>query len=313
MKKCVLIINPNSGKDNRTDYLFDFHKLLAKYNYETVVYFTNRGKHASAIILELPNDIDLVISMGGDGTFNEVVSGNLKRKVQLLLAHIPSGTTNDVGSMFGYEKEALKNLKMTLDGVVREMDICMINKIPFVYVAGFGKFMNIPYETPRDLKEKFGKFAYIAEGIKSFTGATPLYDLTYTADGKTYTGRYSFMLISNATRIAGINNFYKDIKLDDNKFEVIFCNLTKKSDIISALYYLATSNLTACKGFEFHRLSELDIKFSKPNNSWCIDGEQLTDETDEYKLEIVKDFKILMPKKNVRKLFSKKGSEGNED
>ena len=112
MKKCVLIINPNSGKNLEEDYIFDYQKILFKHDYETVVYFTARSKHASEIISKLDSDVDLVISVGGDGTFNEIVNGNLKRKNKLLLAHIPVGTTNDIGAMFGYGQDRLENLKI---------------------------------------------------------------------------------------------------------------------------------------------------------------------------------------------------------
>ena len=134
MKKCVLIINPNSGKNLDEDYIFDFQKILQKYDYETVIYFTARSKHATNIISKLEDDTDLVISVGGDGTFNEIVNGNLKRKHKLLLAHIPVGTTNDIGAMFGYGPDILENLKMVLDGAVKEIDICTINKKAFVYI-----------------------------------------------------------------------------------------------------------------------------------------------------------------------------------
>lgn len=115
------------------------------------------------------------------------------------------------------------------------------------------------------------------------------------------------MLISNANRIAGIKNFYKDVKLDDSEFEVILCNLTKRSEIVKSFYFLATSNLAQAKGFEFHKLSELEITFNEvPKFSWCIDGEKLKSDTNTFKIEIEKDFKILMPKKNVKKLFINK-------
>lgn len=307
MKKCVLIINPNSGKNLEEDYIFDFQKILQKYSYETTIYFTARSKHATNIITKLDDDIDLVISVGGDGTFNEAVNGNLKRKNKLLLAHIPVGTTNDIGAMFGYGPDILENLKLVLDGVVKEIDICTINNKAFVYVAGFGKFMNVPYETPRNLKSKYGHMAYIIEGVKNFVSPTELYDITYKVDGKTYSGEYSFMLISNANRIAGINNFYKEVKLDDDQFEVLLCNLTKKADIVKAMGMIATSNISTAKGFEFFRLNELEVKFkSAPKNAWCIDGEKLEDDTKTYKIEIVKNFSILMPKKNVKKLFINK-------
>ena len=84
------------------------------------------------------------------------MSGNLERKKPLILAHIPVGTTNDVGVMFGYGKDIKKNLKLLLDGTIKGMDICVINGRPFVYVAGIGKFMQIPYNTPRKLKKKYG-------------------------------------------------------------------------------------------------------------------------------------------------------------
>jgi YegS/Rv2252/BmrU family lipid kinase len=307
LKKCVLIINPNSGKNLDEEYLFDYQKLLRKHDYETIVYFTARSKHATEIISNLDNDVDLVVSVGGDGTFNEVVTGNLKRKIPLLLAHIPLGTTNDIGAMFGYGNDVLENLKLALEGSVKNIDICTINKKPFVYVAGFGKFMNVPYATPRTLKSKYGHLAYLIEGLKTFINPTELYDLTYKIGDKVYSGQYSFMLISNANRIAGINNFYKDVKLDDDQFEVILCNLTKKTDIVRSLYMIATSNVTEAKGFEFYRLNELEIKFSEiPENAWCIDGERLDDETTTFKIEIVKDFSILMPKKNIKKLFTNK-------
>lgn len=308
MKKCILIINPNSGRELNKDYLFEYQKILQKYEYESIVYFTSRSKHAIEIMKNLPDTIDLVVSLGGDGTFNEVVTGNMERKNRLLICHIPVGTTNDVGAMFGYGKDPVKNLKLALDGVVKGIDICTINNKPFVYVAGFGKFMNVSYETPRELKSKYGQLAYLFEGAKNFVFPTPLYSMKYVIDGKAYSGQYSFMLISNANRIAGINNFYKDIKLDDNKFEIILCNLTKKSDIVRSLYYLATSNITQAKGFEFHRLSSLEIVFDEiPKNAWCVDGEKLDIDTKKYNISMINDFKILMPKKNVKKLFVKRG------
>jgi len=303
MKKCVLIINPKSGKNLERDYLYKFQKILDKAGYETVIYFTSHAKHATELIKNI-DYADLVISLGGDGTFNEVVTGNLARKDRLLLAHIPVGSTNDVGAMFGYKKDPVANLKLALDGEVKGIDICTINDKPFVYVAGFGKFMNIPYETPRDLKSKYGYLAYIIEGVKALGGGTPLYEISYEVNGETKTGEYSFMLISSANRIAGINNFYKDVKLNDNKFEVILCSLTKKQEIARSLYYFATSNITSAPGFEFIKTDKLSLKFkSKLTAAWCVDGEKLDDLTDTYNIKIINNFNILMPKKNIKKLF----------
>lgn len=306
MKNCTIIYNPNSGHVFKTKYLKEYKKILTKNGYNPKFIGTQYSGHAKEIVNHL-EPTDLVISMGGDGTFNEVMSGNLERKKPLILAHIPVGTTNDVGVMFGYGKDIKKNLKLLLDGTIKGMDICVINGRPFVYVAGFGKFMQIPYNTPRKLKKKYGYMAYLIEGVKDFFNPTKMYDITYKVNGIEKRGLYSFMLISNANRIAGINNFYKDVKLDDDQFEVLFCNFKRRVDIIKTFTILMTTDIEKVSGVEFYKTNHLEIKFADyPKKAWCIDGEKLDRAVLNYDISNVRNVKIMMPKKNIDKIFVNK-------
>lgn len=153
MKKCLVVYNPNSGKYNKEVTLPKIEKILNEYDYFVIIEKTKYKGDATSIVANI-DKCDLVVSIGGDGTFNEVMTGNFMRKDRIVLCHLPSGTTNDVGAMWGYGKNMLNNLKLALNGKVKRIDICTINDKPFVYSAGFGKFMNIPYETPRELKKK---------------------------------------------------------------------------------------------------------------------------------------------------------------
>lgn len=307
MKKCVVIYNPNSGKIPREKILPQFEKVLRNYDYECDMILTKHKSHATEIVESLGEEVDLVISVGGDGTFNESMTGNFKRKKRLLLAHIPVGTTNDIGTMFGYGKNIINNLKLTLEGSVQKIDICIINDRPFIYSAGFGKFMNIPYETPRELKKKIGHLAYLTEGAKSLTSKTKLYDVTYEMDGVKTRGLYSFFIITSANRIAGINNFYKDVKLDDNKFEVLLCNISKKKDIIKSLYFLTMYDVHKVPGIYSYKTDKLKLKFiDEPKKPWCIDGEMLDSLDSKYEITIDRDIKMMIPSKNIDKLFIKK-------
>lgn len=305
IKKCVLIYNPNSGKKKLKNYIPEIKEVLKNYEYDSTIIITKYKRHATEIVENLEDDIDLVMSFGGDGTFNEVMTGNLKRKNKLLLTHIPVGTTNDIGAMLGYGKNIIDNVKLSLKGVVKDFDIGIINKHPFIYVAGIGKFTNLSYETPRKLKKKIGHLAYIKEGIKTFFQKTKLYDISYEINGEKYRGLFSLVLISNANHIAGIKNVYKDVKLDDNKFEVVFCNLKKKKDIIKTLYFLTMYDRTKVPGFYFYRTNNIKLKINNAEEeTWCIDGEQLEkDHNNKYNIEIKNDVKILIPKKNIKKLF----------
>ena len=307
MKNCAVIYNPNSGHILKDKYLKEYKKILLNYNYNPKFIETEYHGHAKEIVNHL-DKYDLVISMGGDGTFNEVMSGNLERKEPFILAHIPVGTTNDVGVMFGYGKDIKKNLKDLLNGVVKETDICTINGRPFVYVAGFGKFMQIPYDTPRHLKKKYGYLAYVLCTIKDFFSPTKLYNITYNVNGIEKKGLYSFMLISNANRIAGINNFYKDVKLDDDQFEVLFCNFKRRIDIIKTFtIVMAANDISKVSGLEFYKTNKITVKFKDyPKKAWCIDGEKLDRAVLEYSIKNINHVKIMMPRKNIDKIFTKK-------
>lgn len=303
MKKSVLICNPNSGKNNKEVLANKFKNILNEYGYEVDIIFTKYAGHAKKIMTELSDDIDLVISLGGDGTFNEIVTGNLKRENKLLLTHIPLGTTNDLGATFGMGKNPINNLKMILEGTVKDLDICTINDVPFVYVAGLGKFTDVAYDTPRNLKEKLGYFAYMINALKSFNQKTHLFEMTYTANGETYKGLYSFALICNASRMGGLE-VLQDVKMNDGKFEVLLSNITTKKDIIRSLYLLKTSDITKVPGFYFFKTDNLKISLKEtPRKSFCIDGEMLKTKTKEYEIKIVKGIKMLLPNKELNKIF----------
>ena len=304
MKKCALICNPNSGKNDKRVLVKEFEKVLLEKGYETEIIFTKYSGHAKKIINELEFK-DLVISLGGDGTFNEIVTGNLKRKDKLVVSHIPLGTTNDLGAMFGMGKDAVENLKMILDGVVKQVDICRINGNPFVYVAGIGKFVNVAYDTPRDMKKKWGYLAYLMNAFKIFNSKTKLFEVSYTLNGEEYSGLYSFMLICNASRMGGIKVF-QDVKMDDSKFEVLLSNITTKKDVIKSLL-MVKNDITKVPGFYFYKTDNLKIKFKKrPDKNWCIDGEELPDESLEYEIDIVKDLKMMLPTKEVKNILLNK-------
>lgn len=303
MKKCLVVYNPNSGKYNKEVTLPKIEKILNEYDYSVIIEKTKYKGDATSIVANI-DKCDLVVSIGGDGTFNEVMTGNFMRKDRIVLCHLPSGTTNDVGAMWGYGKNILNNLKLALNGKVKRIDICTINDKPFVYSAGFGKFMNIPYETPRELKKRIGHLAYIREGARDFFRKVKLYDITYEVDNEKYRGLFSFALITNANRAAGINNFYKEIKLDDNKFEVLLCNITKLKDIIKTLYFFALYDASKIPRFYFYRTDNIKIKFNSPlKKPLCIDGESFDDMSGSYNIKINHDVYVLMPSKNVNNLF----------
>lgn len=303
MKKCVVIINPKSGDSKGIKEVKKIETIVENYNYDVKIILTEYRGHAKEIMKNLDNDIDLVISVGGDGTFSEVMNGNLERNKRIVLAHLPVGTTNDIGHMYGLGNNLYTNLKLILEGTIKKVDVGLINNHAFTYVASYGKFMDIPYKTPQELKKRLGYIAYMLEVVKRIFHHIPKYKINFYINGEKHTGKYTFIIISNANRIAGINNFYNDIKLDDDKLEVMFCSLNKKIDILKAFYTLKTSDVKYISGVEIYEVNHLKIEFLDKVKSWCTDGEEFEGLKNIYEVDLKNGVEMLIPNKNIEKLF----------
>ena len=304
MKKCVMIYNSKSGKKKSDQLLFEFSKILEEKGYELIIKFTKKRGDADHIVKSLQDDIDLVIAAGGDGTFNEVISGNLKREKKLLIADLPLGSTNDIATMYGLNKNITENLRLLLDGEVKNIDICKINNKSFVYFAGVGSFVNVTYETPRRLKEKYGRTAYFIYALKQFNGKVKDYDITYEVDNQKYRGNYSFIFITNSSTVAGVNDIYPDVKLDDNKFEVVLCQTKSKLKLLRIVSLLKRQDIRTIDGLTYYKTDKFKISFDEvPEDSWCLDGEELKHNNKNFDFCISKEVNVLLPKVNIDKLF----------
>ena len=303
MKKCVVVINPTSGHGLNERLACKIEEVLEEFKYKPEIYITEYAGHTEEIVEYAV--CDLLISVGGDGTFYEAMNGNFRREKQLILSHIPVGTTNDIGHMYGLSRDIISNLRDILSGVVKKVDICSINGRSFVYVASFGKFMEIPYETPQKLKHRIGHAAYLMSGAKEIFKRTPKYDVTYEIDGVKHNGKYTFIIVSNANRIAGINNFYHDMKLDDHKFEVMFCSISNVAKLARAFYTLKTSDISYINGVECYKTDNIKITFNDGMKPWCLDGEKYDGKTTFFEIKTDRKVEMLIPKKNIDKLFLK--------
>lgn len=302
MLKCVVIYNPNSGKLSNRDDIKKIYKILENYGYETEIKYTEYKGHAKEITMSL-KDVDLLLCAGGDGTLNEVISGNIERKKKILLGHLPLGSVNDVAHMYGMSNNTINNIAMLLNGKQKNIDVCLLNDSPFVYVACIGAYVDISYSTPRKLKEKYGKLAYIIYGIQQLKQNLQFYNVKYEVDGVEYTKKFSFIFITNSSRIGGVDNIYDDVKLDDNKFEVLMCDIKNKWDIIKAVCNLKRKNMNEISNFTYFKTDKIKLEFDEIPPSWCIDGDELKHNNNTFEIKINKDNYMLLPTKNIKKLF----------
>ena len=102
----LVIVNPNAGNGKGKKDWDKISNYLKKENFQFEVKFTERKSNAIDIALEgIGAGFRKIITVGGDGTLNEVVNGvfpnNTCPTSDISLALIPVGTGNDWGRMFG--------------------------------------------------------------------------------------------------------------------------------------------------------------------------------------------------------------------
>lgn len=274
MKKMLFIYNPNAGKGLLKAKLSDVLDIFVKAGYELNVYPTQSYKDAYHKIVHMDDGFDMVVCSGGDGTLDEVVTGMMKRekKHRVPIGYIPTGTTNDFASSLHISRDIMEAADTTVHGEAFACDIGKFNKDIFVYVAAFGLFTDVPYQTDQKLKSALGHAAYVLEGVKRLT-SIPSYHIKVTNGDKVIEDEFMIGMISNSKSVAGFRNIMgKEVKFNDGEFEVTLIkkpkNLAELNEIITSLLVESfdTKHMYTFKSGNLVLESEEEIP-------WTLDGE----------------------------------------
>ena len=187
MKRLLFFINPNAGHAEIRSSLMEVLAIFCKGGYEPTVHMTTGPRDITRQIAERGTQYDLIVCTGGDGTLNEAVSGlmALPYEKRPPLGYIPGGTVNDVASTLGLSKDPIRAAQEIVGGRLYPLDIGSFGPDRyFTYVAAFGIFTDVPYETPQEDKRIWGRLAYIMNGAGALGRLKPTHVRVYYEDRK---------------------------------------------------------------------------------------------------------------------------------
>ena len=271
--KLLLIMNPRAGTKKCNKYLADILSLFSAEGYECTDQLTTQYIRGKEITEKYAPGKDLVVCIGGDGTYNEVVAEMIENKIDIPIGYIPAGSTNDFAASLGLSTNPIKAAQDIIDGEKIKVDAGIFGGRIFTYVASFGIFTKSSYSTSRDLKNSLGHFAYIIEGMKEITDIKPFHLRIKTKDN-TYEGKYLFGAICNTTRIGGgAIKLPKDyVDMNDGLLEIVLIkNPANPAETVELLADFQNFN-TKSKMIEFFSASECVIE-TEDNIDWTLDGE----------------------------------------
>lgn len=274
MKKLLLILNPCSGKKKASHALADVVNVFNRGGYDVTVYITAARGDATTVVAQRAPEFDLVVCAGGDGTFNETISGLLAGGHDTPIGYLPAGSTNDFASSLHLSKNLVEAARDIVEGTPRRLDVGRFNDRYFSYVASFGAFTRASYATSQNVKNALGHLAYLLSGIKELAYIRSR-RLRFTLDdGRVLEDEYIFGAISNSTSVAGILTLSEDlVDMNDGVFELLLVrkpeNLLELNDCVLALttqdYHTPMLTFTSARSVEIEAPEDMD---------WTLDGER---------------------------------------
>ena len=273
-KNIRLILNPSAGTKNPPLRTFNalFHK--AGYDWDIVI-TKERGDGCELSKKAIEDGADIIAVYGGDGSVMEVACG--VQGSQVPLAILPGGTGNVLAMELGIPQNlesACSLITQPEKSTVRAIDLGITNDpiLPgFALRAGVGLEADMLEGIDRELKERYGIFAYIMGGMQALRD---IKDSHYhlELDGLSMECEGLTCLIANAGSF-GVHGLTLDpkVQIDDGLLDVF---VIRKTDLLG-LFSLAASVVggTEKKGPAQHwQVKKVRIE-AEPQQATQADGE----------------------------------------
>ena len=271
MKKMLFILNPCSGTRKANKVLTDILAIFNRADYQTQVYVTAASRDAVKAVKAYAPGMDLVVCCGGDGTFNETVTGLLESKLDIPLGYIPAGSTNDFANSLKLPLNPVKAARIIADGTARKLDIGQFGDRYFSYVASFGAFAKASYATPQNVKNALGHTAYVLEGIRELSQIRKN-QVRLELDGEVLEDDYIFGAICNSTSVGGILTLDPNqVDMSDGLFEVLLVRAPRDLLEITECITAVQKQQYNCRMMTFRSAKEIKITTSA-DIPWTLDG-----------------------------------------
>ena len=276
MKSLLLIINPVAGRGTYKNGLGEALHTLHSAGYAPSVRFTTRAGEAVDLAAQSAG-YDLLCCMGGDGTLSDVVEGLLRldEAARPPVGYFPLGTANDVASTLGLPKgDSPACARIIAGGEARAWDVGdMGGGRYFTYIAAFGAFTDVSYETPQQNKQALGHLAYVLEGVNRLTRLPHAKCRVELDGGVVEEGDFIFGGVSNSLSVAGLVKLDRElVSLDDGLFEVSLVRFPETLAGLNQLMSQAVSRNLNGPALKILHSKSVKFTFERPV-SFTRDGE----------------------------------------
>lgn len=266
-------MNPYAGTRHAVKNIADIIAIFNRAEYDVLAYMTAGQGDAARIAREKAGEVDLVVCAGGDGTFNETISGILESGLDIPVGYIPCGSTNDFAASLKLPTNVLQAAKDIVSGEPVTYDVGLFGDRYFSYVASFGAFTKASYATPQNMKNTLGHMAYILGGISELSQIRKEH-IRIELEDQVIEDDFIFGAVSNSTSMAGILTLDpKQVDMRDGKFELLLVRAPKNLVEIGECIQALQTQKYNCAMMTFLSAQNLTV-YTKAEMPWTLDGER---------------------------------------
>lgn len=271
MKQMLFIMNPCAGTRKANKYMADIIGIFNRAGYQVRVHITDKRGDATQVVKQAEG-MGAVVCCGGDGTFNETLTGLMDAGLDIPMGYIPAGSTNDFAASLHLPTDVVAAAKNIAQGKPVAYDAGLFEDRYFSYVASFGAFTRTSYSTPQSIKNALGHAAYVLGGIYELSQIHSIQAML-ELDGEIIRGKYLFGAICNSTSVGGVLSLDpKQVDMCDGKFEVLLVRAPKNLAELTECLHAFRNKTYNCRMVSFRSASKIRVTMKDPV-AWSLDGE----------------------------------------
>ncbi|MBR1906298.1 MAG: diacylglycerol kinase family lipid kinase [Clostridiales bacterium] len=230
-----IILNPSSGRETARSNIENVLSYLAmKGSIERAdINYTAKRFDAMNYAMDTdPEEYDILIAAGGDGTVNEVVTGLMRAEIDIPVAIYNSGTVNDFATINRLPSAPQDFARMLEDPELIRVDCGKAGESYFMNVLAAGSFADVIYNVQPDLKTALGPVAYWISAMKDIPSLNnSVHIIIHNGDETIDTDAVMFF-VSNTSSVGGFRNLMSHADVTDGLLDVMVLKKVEFNEIM---------------------------------------------------------------------------------
>ncbi|MGJ5675640.1 MAG: lipid kinase [Nostochopsis sp.] len=258
-RRALLLVNRQSRQGQKR--LPEVMSCLVEQGFELIAASAENPQDFSEIIQRYQHQVDLVIVGGGDGTLNAAVDTLVE--TNLPLGILPLGTANDLAKTLKIPNSLGEASKVIATGELRRIDLGEVNGKYFFNVASLGLSVKITQRLTKEVKRRWGIFAYAFTALKVIWESRP-FSAEIRLSDQSMKVKTVQIAIANGRYYGGGMTVAPDAMIDDQRLDLYSLEIKHWWQIIPLLPRMRQGRHINARNVRALQGQEIEVYTRKP-------------------------------------------------